>query len=205
MAQGLGQLSDAMGQGMDGSSVSDAELLAGLSKELDALLQGMRSRGQGRTQGGNAMSDWGIGSTLTRANPTPGTNAGERSRRDVADKGNERTAIDFVPSYDPEQIPSDAYNTRVRGKVGSGGETLAQEMISLPSKADSLSEYYDIVAAYGNAAEQAMENENIPPEYRELVKSYFETISDPKDNLVKSAEDDESEAGSSGKSATSGR
>ena len=119
-----------------------------------------------------ANSRWGIGTSNLAGQSRVGTDEGERSLRDVPGAGNERTSIDFEGLYGPETTPKSSYNTRVRGQIGEGGTTEIQTYIALPTDAEGMVAYYDIVEAYTGGEEQAMEEENIPSEYLALAKNY---------------------------------
>lgn len=151
---------------------------------MEGIMKSLRAGKYMAAESGKAASDWGIGSSNVKTDSAPGTNEGERSERNVPDEGNERTEIDFAPSYAPEQIPKDSYNTRVRGQVGEGGATLTQEFKSLPTDAEGFSEYYNIVSAYTGSQERALDNEEIPAEFRDLVRQYFSGLNDPKDGML---------------------
>lgn len=192
MSQGLGQMQEGMGQagleGQDGQSggPSNQELLDGLAGELGEIMKNLRRGQYLQAQSGQATSNWGYGTTNLRTDSAPGGTEGERSLRDVEGAGNERVAVEFDPLYAPEQIPAGTYDTRVRGRVGEGGATLFEEFRSLPTDAKGLRDYYSIVSAYTGSQERAMNAEEIPPEYRELVKNYFSLLNDPKEGLVPS-------------------
>ena len=185
MSEGLGQLGEGMSEG---SEVSDEELLKGLAGEMEGIMKSLRAGKYMASEGGKAASDWGIGSTNLKVDSAPGTDEGDKGERDVPDAGNERSEIDFTPSYAPEQIPKDSYDTRVRGSIGDAGATLTQEFKSLPSDARGLSEYYNIVNAYTGSQERALEDEDIPAEFRDLVRQYFSGLNDPKDGILPSME-----------------
>lgn len=193
MQQGMGQ-----GQSGQGNGPSDEELMAQLQAEMDGVMKSLRSGQYANKEGGKAASDWGYGTTDLKVDSSPGTDEGNEDVRDVKDTGNERTEIDFNALYAPEQIPKESYNTRVHGQLGDEGATLMQEFRSLPTDADGLTDYYNIVEAYTGAQEQAVDNEEIPWEYRELVKSYFNGLNDPKDGILPTVE---SEGGTDGESA----
>ena len=193
MSQGLGEMMEGMGQGgkdgQGGGGPSNKELLAGLAGEMDDIMKNLRRGKYLQAQGGQASSSWGYGSTNYRTQSAPGGSEGERSQRDVEGAGNERVAVEFDPLYAPEQIPAGTYDTRVRGRVGEGGATLFEEFRSLPTDAKGLRDYYNIVSAYTGAQERALNAEEIPPEYRDLVKGYFSLLNDPKEGLVPAEQD----------------
>lgn len=192
MSQGLRQMQEGMGQGGkdgQGGGPSNQELLESLSGEMGEIMKNLRRGQYLQAQGGQATSNWGYGTTNYRTDSAPGGSEGERSQRDVEGAGNERVAVEFDPLYGPEQIPAGTYDTRVRGRVGEGGATLFEEFRSLPTDAKGLRDYYNIVNAYTGAQERAMNAEEIPPEYRELVKGYFSLLNDPKEGLVPAEQD----------------
>lgn len=197
MAQGLSEMQQGMGQGQNGKSgPSDAELMEQLSGEMEGIMKSLRSGQYLAQEGGSrAASDWGYGTTNTKTDSSPGGSEGNRDARDVEGAGNERTEIDFNALYAPEQIPKDSYNARVHGRLNDDGATLMQEFRSLPTDADGLTDYYNIVKAYTGAQEDAVDNEEIPWEYRELVKSYFNGLNTPKDGILPTVE---SEGGADG-------
>jgi len=187
MAQGLGR----MGSGMGGEGMSDEELLGMLAGELDEIMKALRAGKYMTRESGKGASSWGYGTSNLKSDSTPGTSEGERSERDVEGAGFERSEINFDPIYAPEQVPSQTYDTRVRGRIGEGGTTLMQEFRSLPTSAEGLSDYYDIVSAYTGAEERAIDAEDIPPEFRDLVRDYFSGLNDPKDGMIPSIDVEE--------------
>ncbi len=195
MQEGMGQ-SGKNGQDGQGGGPSNQELLESLSGEMGEIMKNLRRGQYLQAQSGQATSNWGYGTTNLRTDSAPGGSEGERSRRDIPGEGNERVAVEFDPLYAPEQIPAGTYDTRVLGRVGEGGATLFEEFRSLPTDAKGLRDYYSIVSAYTGSQERAMNAEEIPPEYRELVKNYFSLLNDPKEGLVPAESDDAADADS---------
>ena len=205
--QGQGQ-----GQGNgQGNGPSTADLLAGLSSQLSQMKTEMQGSHYLAGTSGTAQSNWGYGTSNMKVGSSPGGKNGEKSQRDIKGSGSERTAVDFNPMYAPEQAPSKSYDTRVKGQIGSGGTTMTQTIKSLPSDSKGLSEYYNIVAAYTGAGESALDDQSIPPEYRDLIKNYFNKINEQaaggadkngdksKDSAGKDGKDSSDKSGPKGK------
>ena len=69
--------------------------------------------------------------------------------------------------------------SKVKGQLGKGPILGAFTVKGLPPKGNTNVEYSDVVTRYKEAAEEALDKERIPANYRDLVRNYFESIENP--------------------------
>ena len=69
--------------------------------------------------------------------------------------------------------------SRVKGQIGKGPILGAFLIKGLPPKGESNVGYQDAVTNYKAAAEEALDKERIPANYRDLVRDYFDAIENP--------------------------
>lgn len=65
---------------------------------------------------------------------------------------------------------------RVTGKRGEKGKETVSFVKGAPDKASSTVPYYDVYERYAPAAENALNREDIPANYKKQVKSYFDAL-----------------------------
>lgn len=69
--------------------------------------------------------------------------------------------------------------SRVRGQIGKGPILGSFLVKGMPPKGESNVEYREAITNYRAAAEDALDKERIPANYRDLVREYFEAIESP--------------------------
>jgi hypothetical protein len=69
--------------------------------------------------------------------------------------------------------------SKVSGRIGKGPILGSFFVKGMPPKGESNVEYRDAVTNYKAAAEEALDKERIPANYRELVRDYFDAIENP--------------------------
>ncbi len=69
--------------------------------------------------------------------------------------------------------------TKIKGRLGKGPILGSFMVKGMPPKGESNVEYKNAITNYKAAAEEALDKERIPANYRELVKDYFEAIENP--------------------------
>jgi len=69
--------------------------------------------------------------------------------------------------------------SRVRGQIGKGPILGSFLVKGMPPKGESNVEYREAITNYRAAAEDALDKERIPANYRGLVREYFEAIENP--------------------------
>ena len=67
-------------------------------------------------------------------------------------------------------------NTRIKGQRGETGKETITFMKGAPGKAEASTPYYEAYSRYAPAAEQAMHRDDIPANYRQQVKDYFDSL-----------------------------
>lgn len=139
--------------------------------------------GKGKGGSGNGIGD-GAGAPGGKKGKTqaagpyidPGT---EKAPGDVLKRGNEAAATNdvrdekFLRLYAPDgRMP----NTRVTGKRGEKGKETVSFVKGAPDKASSSVPYYDVYERYAPAAENALNREDIPSNYKKQVRDYFDAL-----------------------------
>ena len=67
-------------------------------------------------------------------------------------------------------------NTRIKGQRGEKGKETITFMKGAPGKAEASTPYYEAYSRYAPAAEEAMHRDDIPANYRQQVKDYFDSL-----------------------------
>ncbi|MBI2195010.1 MAG: hypothetical protein HYU36_23765 [Planctomycetes bacterium] len=88
-----------------------------------------------------------------------GRGSGQRQRGDLESAGFEKT--------------------KVKGQIGKGPVLGSFMVKGLPPRGETTVEYSEVVTHYKEAAEDALDKERIPANYRDLVREYFESIETP--------------------------
>lgn len=147
-----------------------------MAQQIAGIKQGL-GFGQYLTQTqGKAGSGQGWGSTPYAAEPAPADARGQ-----VEDRTNGETrdtaATDFDGLYSPESVAHGNRDERVHGKIDfSAPPQKVEEIRSVPEDQKALRDYQGIVGAYADGEEKAMQQEQVPLEYQELVKQYFDEL-----------------------------
>ncbi len=93
--------------------------------------------------------------------------------------GPKRDQLEYRPQQDANtarlNVPG-GKPTHVPGLATGPGETPAFVTRGAPDAVQSGAPSYDVYIQYRRAAESALQRETIPPEYRQPVKRYFDSI-----------------------------
>ncbi len=160
-----------------------------MAQQIAGIKQGL-AFGQYLTQKqGKAGSGQGWGSTPYAAEPAPANGSNQ-----VEDRTNGETrdtaSTDFDGLYAPENTAHGNRDERVHGKIDfSAPPQKVEEIRSVPEDQKALRDYQGIVGAYTDGEEKAMQQEQVPLEYQELVKQYFDELKgDGKDDSEETEE-----------------
>jgi hypothetical protein len=147
-----------------------------LAQQIAAIKQGL-GYGQYLTQTqGKAGSDQGWG-TSPYAVETGAESAATASKNRESADGGDTATTDFDPLYAPEDTAHGSQDQRVSGKMDfTAPPQKVEEIRSAPEDQKALREYQAIIGAYAEGEEGAMQLEQIPLEYQELVKQYFDEL-----------------------------
>ncbi len=145
--------------------------------EQIAQLKGQLAYGQTPGLKGEASSGWGLGTSpyAVKPNEAPNTKPNEERQGDKSLKDTKTT--DFEPLYAPEDYATGTYDTHVKGQFDlSQPPQKVEEVRSAPETQQALTQYSDVVGAYVDSEESAIQREQVPLEYQELVKQYFDQL-----------------------------
>lgn len=149
------------------------------SQLAEQIAQLKQQLAYGQTLGlkGEAGSGWGLGTSPYAVQPkeAPNTKPTEERQGDKSLKDTQPT--DFEPLYAPEDYATGTYDTHVKGQFDlSQPPQKVEEVRSAPETQQALTQYSDVVGAYVDSEESAIQREEVPLEYQELVKLYFDQL-----------------------------
>jgi len=101
--------------------------------------------------------------------------AGQEGSPDITAKGDPREA-QYEELYEPRATPHGSKNTRVRGQMRDGGSSAMVDVKAPPTRSEIFSPYFSVEQAAQAAREDALDDRSIPREYRDRVKSYFQSL-----------------------------
>ncbi|GEM_PF-1232659 len=175
-----GQPFEENGEGMGEGDAFDGEGNAKGSQ------QGNRpGQGQGKTANGDGPGEGknGIGS----GHQAIGTNPKQTTEgRAYADPEGAKSGM-YDGNWRVNKVRDDKFgrvyapdgktpNTRVQGKRGDKGKESVSYFRGTPDKVDASTPYYDVYERYAPAAENAINREDIPVQYRDNVRAYFNSL-----------------------------
>jgi hypothetical protein len=147
-----------------------------LASQIAAIQQSL-GMGQylSQTQG-KAGSGWGIGSTPYAAEPAPAPGAHPDNHQLDKQKDNVN-AEHYTGMYAPNEYAHSAKDERVKGNIDfTKAPEKIEEVRSAPEDQKALREYVGAVSAYADGEEEAVSREQVPLEYQELVRKYFDEV-----------------------------
>jgi hypothetical protein len=178
-----------------------------LAEQIESLKQQL---GYGNTLSqtqGNAASGWGLGTSPYAVSPAPAPDKNTRENRQGDESLKDTKPTSFEPLYAPEDYATRTHDERVKGQLDlryAPGKV--EETRSAPETQQALTQYSNVVGAYVDSEESAIQREEVPLEYQELVKHYFEQIDqssapaqDAGTGNGKSAKDKNAKPGKAGK------
>ena len=144
---------------------------------------------------GKASSGWGLGTSpyAVEAAPAEGSNQVENRQGD-ASLGDTATT-DFEPLYAPEDIAHGfTSESQLQGQIDlTQPPQKVEEIRSAPDDQESLVDYANIIGAYAEGEESAIQREAVPLEYQELVREYFDQVQKEAAKGKKEKDDEEKE------------
>ena len=137
-----------------------------------ALAQGQQLGTQGTAQSG-----WGLGTSPYAVAPAEAPNTKPNENRQGDESLGDTPAEQFEPLYAPEDFANQTYDTDVKGSLDlTQSPQKVEEIRSAPESQQALVGYSDVISAYIEGQEAAVEREQVPLEYQELVKLYFDQL-----------------------------
>jgi hypothetical protein len=129
--------------------------------------------------GGEAASGWGTGTSPTAVTPkeAPNGKIGGAKQAKGKDYG-DRTPTEFEPLYEAKDYAHGfSSENQLHGKMDfSKSPQKIDEVRSAPETQQALQGYANIVGAYASGEETAIDQEQVPLEYQDLVKQYFNQL-----------------------------
>lgn len=143
-----------------------------------ASIRSQLGMGQYLTQTqGQASAGWGLGTSPYAVSPTPAPNAAQVQDRQGNDSQGAQPATDFEGLYAPTEYAHSNRDERVQGKIDfTQAPQKIEEIRSAPESQQALREYSSTVGAYIEGQEEAISREQIPLEFQELVRDYFDEL-----------------------------
>ncbi len=155
--------------------------MGGAGSQLAAQIAAIQqSLGMGhylaQTQG-QAGSSYGLGNSPYAASPKEAPNAANVKNREGDDSLKNTAPIDFKGLYAPNEYAHTAKDTQLHGKMDfSKAPEKVEEVRSAPENQKAMREYVGAVSAYTEGEEEAISKEQVPAEYQDLVKQYFDEV-----------------------------
>jgi len=185
--QQMGQQMGQMGQMGQGTGSLGDQLMAQIAELKQQLGYG------GYMQGGQgqASSGWGLGTSPYAVEPAPADAEHQVENRQGDDSLENTQPIDFEPLYAPEEY---AHGFSEEGQLHGRFDVTqppqkVEEVRSAPETQDALVDFANIIGSYAEGEESAIDREQIPHEYQEMVRAYFDQI----ESAAASSENDETE------------
>jgi len=145
--------------------------------EQIASLKSQLAMGQQVGTNGTAASGWGLGTSAQAVAPAEAPNTKPTEERQGNKTLGDTKATQFEPLYQPEDYANTTYDTKVQGQLDITQSPQKVELIrSAPESQQALAQYANIIGAYADGEESAVEREQVPTQYQELVKLYFDQL-----------------------------
>ncbi len=125
---------------------------------------------------GKAGSGWGLGTTPYAAAPAPAPGAHPENHEGSAQQGGVK-AEHYTGLYAPNDYAHSSQDEYVKGDIDfSKAPEKVEEVRSAPEDQKALRQYVGAVSAYADGEEEAVSREQVPLEYQELVRKYFDEV-----------------------------
>jgi hypothetical protein len=176
--------------------------------EQIAQLKLSLSQGQQLGTSGTAGTGWGLGTSPYAVAPKEAPGANPENKQGNQSQGSV-PATNFEPLYAPEDQAHGAHDEKVRGKLNlANPPQKVEEIRSAPESQEALANYAGVVSAYAEGEETAINREEVPLEYQELVRGYFDELEkSAREEKAKTKKDEKAKAkkGESAKKEKSGK
>lgn len=187
-----------MGKNQDGQKMMQDLMRQMQQLRQYGIQQSQTGSGQGKNgknggkgnQDGVGQSGWGYGTSAMKSGSQQAPNFNKPERHDFKNAGNKYNAVQGEKFYDPVETKTKAYDTQVKGSIGNEGELNMQEFNTIPTQERGSTQYFQTVTNASRAAESSMETEDIPAEYRELVRQYFSQLQEKERGEAKAGKEE---------------
>jgi len=132
-------------------------------------------KASGAGQGGSGQSQSGGGGAGTGSTNEDAGYAGSESSggRRKPGKGYEEK---YEQLYDPDHLGGDANPSYVSGQKNDGGNSSYSQGDYMPVEKGAMLPYHEVLTRYSDKAVSYMEETNIPPAMKEIVREYFKSL-----------------------------
>jgi len=156
------------GQGSDSNQSQGSGKTSGSGQNGSGQTQGSGQSGSGQSEGGGGGA--GEGSTNEDAGYTgsEGTGGGRKPGKGYEEK--------YEQIYDPDHLGGDADPSYVSGQKQDGGNSSYSRADNIPVQKGALLPYHEVLTRYSDKAVSYMEETNIPPAMKEIVREYFKSL-----------------------------
>lgn len=129
-------------------------------------------------QGGTAGSGWGLGTSPYATSPAPADANAQVENREGNDTMGNTGTMDYESLYTPEEFAHGfSSDNQLQGQLDlSAPAQRIEEIRSAPESQEALTEYANIIGTFAEGEETAINREQVPLEYQELVKQYFDRL-----------------------------
>ncbi|HVO31978.1 MAG TPA: hypothetical protein VMV18_14635 [bacterium] len=128
------------------------------------------------TGSGQASTEAGFGTSKFEDKGYDATQGGPQHDRQAGKTGDWRK--EYEQAYKAARTDkAKLSDSKISGQMTAGDTKSIEVDGKPPEKGSAKEQYVDVPAGYREAAEEAVGSEDIPPEHRERVKAYFESLS----------------------------
>jgi len=183
-------MAQQLGEGLGGTQ-SPGGLSGMLLQQIEDLKKGLGYGEVALGVGGKAESGWGLGTSPYAVTPAPADSEQQIENRQGDASLGDTPPVDFEPLYAPEEY---AHGFSEEGQLHGRFDVTqppqkVEEVRSAPETQDALVDFANIIGSYAEGEESAIDREQIPHEYQEMVRAYFDQI----ESAAASSENDETE------------
>lgn len=149
-----------------------------MSAQIEALKQQLSYGGYLQTTQGAAESGWGLGTSPYAVEPAPAAAEHQLEDRQGDESLGDTQATDFEPLYAPEDYAHGfSSEEQLHGELDlTQPPQKMEEVRSAPEDQEALVEYANVIGAYAEGEEAAIQREQVPLEYQEMVRLYFDQL-----------------------------
>jgi len=147
-----------------------------LAEQIAQMKQQM-AMGQQVPNQGTAGSGWGVGTTPYAVNPAEAPNTKPTEERQGDKSAKDTPAEQFEPLYSPEEYANSTYDAQAHGQLDiTQTPQKIEEIRSAPENQQALMQYRNVIGSVASGEESAVAREQVPLEYQDLVKLYFDQL-----------------------------
>lgn len=135
--------------------------------------QNGNGQGNGQVQGSGEGEGNGAGEGSSSGNENSTNNSSGQSGNK---EGSEKIVKDYESIFTPKNIDSNGENSQVHGEINNSGD---KDIIQIKKFGDIKGEsmpYKEVLNIYKQNAYKRLENDNIPPNMKEIIRKYFSDL-----------------------------